>query len=279
MKVTIVGLGLIGGSIARDLKSQINVSVTGVDNNKEHQEVAMELGLVHEVLNFNVGIRKADVIILAIPVDKIEAILPEVLDMIDDSQVVIDVGSTKEFICHAVADHPKRKRFVPAHPLAGTEYSGPTAALQRLFVDKKNIICEKEKIDVDALDTALKIFNSLGMKTYFLNPAEHDKHLAYVSHLSHVSSFMLGLTVLEIEKDENQIFNLASTGFSSTVRLAKSNPETWAAIFNKNNNNLSTALDSYIDYLKEFKQAIDDKDIKTTLKLMADANDIKRILN
>lgn len=279
MKVTIIGLGLIGGSIARDLKSQINISVTGVDKNPEHRKTAMELGLVHEVLEFNMAIRKADVIIIAIPVDNIEAILPDVLDMIDDSQVVIDVGSTKEFICQAVASHPNRKRFVPAHPLAGTEFSGPTAALSRLFVDKKNIICEKDKSDADALDIALKVFNSLGMKTYFLNPSEHDKHLAYVSHLSHVSSFMLGLTVLDIEKDEGQIFNLASTGFASTVRLAKSNPMTWAAIFNKNNNHLSTALDSYIEYLQKFKKALDSKDTETTLKLMAEANDIKRILN
>lgn len=279
MKVTIVGLGLIGGSIARDLKSQINVSVTGVDNNMDHQKMAMELGLVHEVMDFNIGIRKADVIILAIPVDKIEGVLPEVLDMIDGTQVVIDVGSTKEFICKSVVDHPKRSRFVAAHPLAGTEFSGPTAALQRLFVNKKNIICERDKSDTDALDTALKVFNSMGMKTYFLDPQEHDKHLAYVSHLSHVSSFMLGLTVLDIEKDESQIFNLASTGFASTVRLAKSNPETWAAIFEKNNNHLSTALESYIDYLRKFKEAIDANDSEATRKLMAEANDIKRILN
>ena len=279
MKVTIVGLGLIGGSIARDLRSQINVSVSGVDSNIDHQIMATELGLVHEVLDINMGIRKADVIILAIPVDKIESILPEVLDMIDGTQVVIDVGSTKELICKSVSDHPKRGRFVAAHPLAGTEFSGPTAALQRLFVDKKNIICERDRSDTDAMDIALKVFTSLGMKTYFLNPEEHDKHLAYVSHLSHVSSFMLGLTVLDIEKDESQIFNLASTGFASTVRLAKSNPQTWAAIFEKNNNHLSTALESYITYLRKFKEAIDVNDSDATLKLMAEANEIKRILN
>lgn len=279
MKVTIIGLGLIGGSIARDLKSQINVSVTGVDKNPDHRKQASDLGLVHEILDFNMGIRKADVVIMAIPVDKIEKILPEVLDMIDNGQVVIDVGSTKEKICKAVASHPKRSRFVAAHPLAGTEYSGPTAAIPRLFVDKKNIVCEKDKTDIDALATAIKVFDSLGMKTYYLSPAEHDKHLAYVSHLSHVSSFMLGLTVLDIEKDESQIFNLASTGFASTVRLAKSNPQTWAAIFEKNNLHLSTALNSYIEYLREFKKAIDEKDTNKTLQLMIEANDIKRILS
>lgn len=279
MNITIIGLGLIGGSIARDLKSQISVTVAGVDNNPEHQKMALELGLVHEIKTLESGISDADVIIIAIPVDKIESLLPGVLDLINESQTVIDVGSTKEIICESIKNHPARSRFVAAHPLAGTEYSGPTAAISRLFLDKKNIICEKEQSDADALEVALKIFTSLGMKTYFLSPSEHDRHLAYVSHLSHVSSFMLGLTVLDIEKDESQIFNLASTGFASTVRLAKSNPATWAAIFKKNNNHLSTALDSYIAYLQKFKTAIDNEDSDTTIKLMAEANDIKRILN
>lgn len=279
MNITIIGLGLIGGSIARDLKSQISVQVIGVDNNPEHQKIALELGLVHDIKNLEDGVESADVIIIAIPVDKIESLLPAVLHMVKDTQTVIDVGSTKEIICTSIKNHPGRSRFVAAHPLAGTEYSGPQAAISRLFLGKKNIICEKDLSDDDALEVALKIFNSMGMKTYFMSPAEHDKHLAYVSHLSHVSSFMLGLTVLDIEKDESQIFNLASTGFASTVRLAKSNPATWAAIFKKNNNHLSTALDSYIGYLQKFKAAIDNEDSETTTKLMAEANDIKRILN
>jgi prephenate dehydrogenase len=279
MNITIIGLGLIGGSIARDLKSQISVQVSGVDSNPEHRKMALELGLVHDIKELETGVKDADVIIIAIPVDKIETLLPTVLDMINHKQTVIDVGSTKEVICTSIKNHLARSRFVAAHPLAGTEYSGPQAAISRLFIDKKNIICEKGLSDEDALETALKVFNSLGMKTYFMSPAEHDKHLAYVSHLSHVSSFMLGLTVLDIEKDESQIFNLASTGFASTVRLAKSNPATWAAIFKKNNNHLSTALDSYIGYLQKFKAAIDNEDSETTIQLMAEANDIKRILN
>ena len=279
MKVSIIGLGLIGGSIARDLKSQINVTVYGVDNNPSHADQALELGLVHEMKELNEAVELSDVIIIAIPVNHIEDMLPKVLDQVKEHQTVIDVGSTKEEICTAVQSHPKRNRFVAAHPLAGTEYSGPTAAIPRLFVDKKNIICDKHRSSPDALETALKIFNSMGMKTYFLNPSEHDKHLAYVSHLSHVSSFMLGLTVLDIEKDERQIFNLASTGFASTVRLAKSNPKTWAPIFEKNKQHLATALESYINYLTQFKEAIQSNDVTSSRKLMQEANDIKRILN
>jgi prephenate dehydrogenase len=279
MKVSIIGLGLIGGSIARDLKSQINVTVYGVDNNPDHAEQAMELGLVHAVKNLEEAIAVSDVIILAIPVNHIEVVLPKVLDKVNEHRTVIDVGSTKEKICTAVNKHTNRARYVAAHPLAGTEYSGPTAAIPRLFVDKKNIICERNLSADDALEVALKIFTSLGMKTYFLDPGEHDKHLAYVSHLSHVSSFMLGLTVLDIEKDESQIFNLASTGFASTVRLAKSNPKTWAPIFEKNKEHLATALDSYINYLTKFKEAIEGNDETSSRKLMQEANDIKRILN
>ena len=279
MKVTIVGLGLIGGSIARDLKSQINVTVYGVDNNPDHRKQALDLGLVHETKELESAINESDVIIMAIPVNHIETLLPAILDKVNGHHTVIDVGSTKEKICAAVNNHPNRSRFVAAHPLAGTEFSGPKAAIPRLFVDKKNIICEKDLSADDALDTALKIFNSMGMKTYFLNPGEHDKHLAYVSHLSHVSSFMLGLTVLDIEKDESQIFNLASTGFASTVRLAKSNPNTWAPIFGKNKKHLATALDSYIKYLEKFKEAIENDDNASSQQLMRKANDIRRILN
>ncbi len=279
MNITIVGLGLIGGSFAKDLKSQINVNVYGVDNNPEHQQQALELGLVNKILPLDEGLEVADFVILAIPVDLIESQLGMILDKISINTVVTDVGSTKEAICKMVKDHPKRGRFVAAHPLAGTEYSGPAAAISQLYYRKKNIVCEREFSDDDALELAVKVFNSVGLVTYFLDPKEHDKHLAYVSHLSHVSSFMLGLTVLDIEKDEKQIFNLASTGFASTVRLAKSNPFTWSAIFDKNNRHLSTALDSYIKYLQKFKAALDNGDRLLTEELMAEANEIKRILN
>lgn len=278
MKITVIGLGLIGGSIAKDLKSQLNVKVYGVDASESHQKLALEYGLVHEILALEEGLKLADIIILAIPVDKIEGVLPNILDQIDQNTIVIDVGSTKSDICSAISQHPKRSRFVAAHPLAGTEFSGPTAALKGLFQNKKNIITEPEKSAKDALESSLRVFESLGMVTSFMTAEEHDKHLAYVSHLSHVSSFMLGLTVLDIEKDEKQIFDLASTGFESTVRLAKSNPKTWSAIFGKNKKYLLEALDSYIVHLENFRHHIRENDTDEIERLMARSNDIKRIL-
>ncbi|MFN8339103.1 MAG: prephenate dehydrogenase [Saprospiraceae bacterium] len=278
MNITIVGLGLIGGSVALDLKSQMNVHVIGVDTNLSHQEAAMDLGLVHEVMDLDAAVLKSDIIILAVPVDIIELILPNLLDNISKKSVLIDLGSTKDAICKMIWHHKNRGRFVAAHPLAGTEFSGPKAALRGLFQNKKNIICESEKSDPDALALALRLFDSLGMKTSFMSAQDHDKHLAYVSHLSHVSSFMLGLTVLDIEKDEKQIFDLAGTGFASTVRLAKSHPSTWAAIFDKNSKFVLEALDSYIAHLQQFRSMIEAKDIDCLKQLMTKSNDIKRIL-
>lgn len=278
MKISVIGLGLIGGSIAKDLKSQLNVHVTGVDASVDHCEQALKLGLVHQIQPFDIAIKNVDIVIVAVPVDKIESILPKIMDAVDTNTVVIDVGSTKSAICRALNMHPNRKMFVAAHPLSGTEFSGPSAALKGLFLDRKNIVCEAEKSDPDAMQTALKLFESLGLITSYMSAEEHDKHLAYVSHLSHVSSFMLGLTVLDIENDEKQIFDLAGTGFASTVRLAKSNPKTWSAIFNKNKTYLLEALDSYISHLEQFRSSIAAEDILHTEDLMTRSNDIKRIL-
>jgi prephenate dehydrogenase len=279
MNISIIGLGLIGGSIARDLKSQIYVRVSGVDSNESHCQMALDFGVVDQIISLDEAISSSDVIIIAVPVDALQQLLPTILNQINDHQVLIDVGSTKKLICDAVRGHDKRGRFIAAHPLAGTEFSGPGAALKGLFVDKKNIVCESDLVQSDALEMAMKIFDSLGMQTIFMDPSEHDKHLAYVSHLSHVSSFMLGMTVLDIERDEKQIFNLAGTGFASTVRLAKSNPKTWSAIFEKNNVHLSAALDQYILWLQKFKKAMDDGDRTAMETYMTSANDIKRVLN
>lgn len=278
MNIAIIGLGLIGGSIAKDLRSQMQLQVFGVDNNHAHQKQALELGLVDEILSLEQAQQQADVLLIAIPVDAIEKLLPQMLDEVKPNQTIIDVGSTKAAICQAVANHPNRQRYVAAHPLAGTEYSGPAAALSHLFVGKKNIICEKEQSADDSLALAEQLFQSIGMHNVYMQANEHDKHLAYVSHLSHVSSFMLGMTVLDIEKDEKRILDLASTGFASTVRLAKSNPNTWSAIFDKNQEHLSTALGSYIQYLQAFKQAVDTGDKETAKQLMTEANAIKKIL-
>ena len=278
MNVTIVGLGLIGGSMAKDLRSQLCLNVYGVDTKPDHQRQALELGLVEQCLTLEEGVRKADVVILATPVDVIEIILPQVLDLADENTTVIDTGSTKASICQQIKDHKNRNRFVAAHPLAGTEFSGPQAALKGLYQGKKNIICDKSHSDTSAVDTAVEVFDSMGMTTYFLESKEHDRHMAYVSHLSHVTSFTLGLTVLHIEKDEKQIFNLASTGFESTARLAKSNPDTWTAIFDKNNEYLLEALDGYIDHLQKFRKAIEQSDKPNMKAMMAEANGIKRVL-
>lgn len=278
INITVIGLGLIGGSIAKDLKSQLNVKVVGVDASQAHCTMAQKLGLVHQISTLDDGIQDADIILIAVPVDKIESLLPYILDKMKITSAAIDVGSTKEAICKSINSHPKRNRFIAAHPLAGTEFSGPEAALKGLFQGRKNIICEGNLSDKDALATALKLFESLGMVTTLMSADEHDKHLAYVSHLSHVSSFMLGLTVLDIEKDEKQIFDLAGTGFASTVRLAKSNPKTWAAIFGKNKKYLLEAMDSYINHLENFRVKIQNNDIQAIEQLMETSNEIKRIL-
>ncbi|MEE9439599.1 MAG: prephenate dehydrogenase [Saprospiraceae bacterium] len=278
MKIAVVGLGLIGGSIALDLRSQITVNVIGVDANKQHCNTAKNMGLVDCIMDLDSAIIASKVIILATPVDVIETLLPHILDNIGTDTIVMDVGSTKSDICIKVGNHKNRKQYVATHPLAGTEYSGPEAALKNLFNGAKNIICEKDKSSKKALQSVLDICHSLGMITNYMSPIEHDKHLAYVSHLSHVTSFALGLTVLDIEKDEKQIFNLASTGFRSTSRLAKSNPKTWAAIFGKNRKHLCAALDGYINTIQKFRKAISENNIPEMEKLMREANNIKRIL-
>lgn len=278
MKIAVVGLGLIGGSIALDLNRQLQIDVIGVDNNPSHGEEAIQLGLVNEVVDFSKALEIAQVIILATPVNVIEEALPEIMNRIGNHQCVLDVGSTKSKICDVIKNHPKRGRYVACHPLAGTEYSGPSAAVKDLFIGKKNIICHKELSDEDAIDLAKQLFNSIGMTSYFMTANEHDKHLAYVSHLSHVTSFTLGLTVLDIEKDEKQIFNLASTGFASTARLAKSNPGTWTAIFDKNGDHLVEAIDQYIEQLERFKKAIAHSDKDQMMALMKEANQIGKFI-
>lgn len=279
MKIAIVGLGLIGGSLAKDLRSQINVHVIGVDSNESHRLLAISLGLVDEVMELSAAVEKADMIILATPVNIIERLLPKILDEISNDTIVTDVGSTKVDICRSVKNHKNRSRYVASHPLAGTEFSGPEAAIKGLFVGAKNIIVDEELSDKEAVKVTQKVYESVGMKTFFLKAEEHDRHLAYVSHLSHVTSFALGLTVLNIEKDEKQIFNLASTGFSSTARLAKSSPDTWSAIFRKNDRYLIEAIDGYIKHLNEFKTAIEKQDKTSLNSLMKEANQIKKILN
>jgi len=278
MKLCVIGLGLIGGSIAKECK-QLDYKVIGVDKNLQHQEKAIDFGLVDQIVDIDEAIQEADIFVVAIPVDVVESVSIYLLDNINWKQTIFDVGSTKGGICEAIASHPKRGRFVAAHPLAGTEFSGPGAAILNLFRGKKNIICDEHLTEEDALESVITIFNDLGMQSLFMAADAHDKHMAYVSHLSHVSAFTLALTVLDIEKDQKQIFNLASTGFESTVRLAKSNPETWSSIFNKNSTHVSDALGQYISHLNHFKEVIDTGDTVSSKELMQQANEIKRVLN
>jgi prephenate dehydrogenase len=280
MKIAIVGLGLIGGSLAIDLRSKkIATRLIGVDFNEGHARKALELGLVDEILPEEKAFAESDVVILAIPVNTIGALLPSILDRVAKNAVVIDTGSTKSMICKSVAQHDRRAQFVAAHPISGTENSGPTAALQGLFDGKTNIICEKEQSSKSSLAVAKNIFDSVGMNTIFMEPDEHDKHVAYVSHLSHVSSFLLGQTVLDIEKDEKNIFDLAGSGFASTVRLAKSSPAMWAPIFEQNSEYLSQALLEYIMHLQKFHYHLMKKDTKELVKTLTNANEIRRVLD
>ena len=280
MKVTIVGLGLIGGSIALDLRRAGMVKdLVGLDLNPKHATKAVELGLVDRIELEHKALASSDIVILAIPVGAICALLPSILDVVNkENTVVIDVGSTKSQICKAASSHPNRSHFVAAHPLAGTENSGPEASLEGLFKGKTNIICEKEKSADLVLMQAGRVFDAMGVKTIFMEPDEHDKHVAYVSHLSHVSSFLLGQTVLDIEKDEKNIFALASTGFESTVRLAKSSSDTWAPIFEQNSEYLSQALLEYIMHLQKFHYHLVKHDSKELHRILSRANEIRRVL-
>lgn len=281
MKTTIIGLGLIGGSIAIDLrKAGLATELAGIDLSQAHATQALELGLVDYIDTENKSLATADLVVIAIPVSVLTQLLPGILDTLkQEAAVVIDAGSTKSSICKAVAQHKNRGQFVAAHPIAGTENSGPVAAFSGLFRNKTNIICEKEKSSTHALTVAEKVFAALGMNTIYMDAAEHDKHVAYVSHLSHVSSFLLGQTVLDIERDEKNIFALAGSGFSSTVRLAKSSPEMWAPIFEQNAEHLSQALLEYIMHLQRFQYHLMKRDVKELYKIMKDANRIREVLN
>ena len=266
MKTGIIGLGLIGGSMALALKKATGTEIYGRD--LHHYRQALELGLVSDELTDD-RIPEMDIIIIATPVDTLAEIACDILDKIHSEALVFDVGSTKNRLAQAIAQHPKRENFVLAHPIAGTEYSGPEAAFSSLFTGKMNIVCDVAHAKAEILQKALQIFDALQMKTIEMDSAEHDRHIAYVSHLSHVSSFMLGKTVLDLEKDEKNIFRMAGSGFASTVRLAKSSPDTWTPIFLENKKPLLQALDEYIDNLNDFKVMLyreNHQKIKETLK-------------
>jgi prephenate dehydrogenase len=279
MTVTVIGIGLIGGSFALALKDKgIVRKVIGVESNEEHKRKALSLRLVDEVKELDEAVKESDLIFLAVPVDAATKLLPAILDNVD-KQVVLDAGSTKEGIVDIIKDHPKRGRFVGTHPMWGTEYSGPEAAVRGAFEGKATVICNKEESDKDAVELVESIYRQLGMHLVYMGAHDHDVHVAYVSHISHITSFALANTVLEKEKEEDAIFELASGGFESTVRLAKSNPLTWASIFMQNRENVLDVLNEHISQLRKFKACLEKENYEYLEELMVNANKIKRVLN
>ncbi|MES2411677.1 MAG: prephenate dehydrogenase [Bacteroidota bacterium] len=279
MKVYVIGIGLIGGSMALDIQAlDKNAVIVGVDANEDHLGQAIKLGIIHQKAEIK-DIIDADFVILAVPVDIALELLPRILDSISDETLVFEVGSTKGPICEVAMNHPKRRNFLATHPIAGTEFSGPTAAIRNLFVDKTNIICEVEKTTFKLQEKGLKLFRDLGMRIRYMDPKSHDKHIAYVSHLSHISSFMLGKTVIEKEKDEKDIFDMAGSGFESTVRLAKSSPAMWTPIFKQNKKQVVKSLEEYIANLSQFKNLLESGNYEQIFHEMENTNRIKEILN
>jgi prephenate dehydrogenase len=281
MTVAVVGIGLIGGSLMIDLrKRKFADKIIGVDTSLQHQNIAMLCGLIDETDTLENAVERSDLILLCTPVDTNCMMLPGILDRVaGTSKVVTDMGSTKASIAEISKDHPCRGRYVASHPMAGTEFSGPLAAIGKLFDYKPAIICDPELSDPDALGLVEKMFNMLNMRIVYMNSAVHDVHVAYVSHISHVSSFSLALSVLEKEQEQQNILTLAGGGFESTVRLAKSNGDTWAPIFTENAEFIIEAIDTYIEKMNIFRKMISDKDIDGLKALMEEANKIRKILN
>ena len=278
MIVTIIGTGLIGGSMALTLKEKgFATKVIGVDASEQHLAQALALGIIEEAHALQDAVALSDLIIIATPINVAENLLPQVLD-IATNQVVMDVGSTKNNICKIVEAHPKRGRFVATHPMWGTEYSGPEAAVKNAFVDKATVICSKEASDPDAAALVEQVYHTLGMHLLFMDADAHDVHVAYISHISHITSFALANTVLEKEREEDAIFELASGGFESTVRLAKSNPSMWVPILMQNKENVLDVLNEHISQLRKFKAGLEKEDPDYLLELIEKANGIKRIL-
>ena len=278
LKLGLVGVGLMNGSLALDVKKLYNdVEVYGMSRRQTTLDKALELGLIDYRADMHM-LADMDVVAVAIPVEATAGLLPQILDHIGSDTLVFDMGSTKAAICQAVAQHPKRNQFLACHPIAGTEFSGPDAALPRLYEGKVNMLCEVEKTRPDLVSKAQKLFSDLGMVLRQIDPVDHDRHIAYVSHLSHISSFMLGKTVMEKEEDEQSIFDMAGSGFSSTVRLAKSSPEMWVPIFKQNKENVLETLEEYIMNLNHFRDLMQSDDYEAMTLQMKEINNIKHIL-
>lgn len=279
MKVAIFGIGLIGGSAAIDLRAaKFCTEIIGVGRSQKNNDLALELGLVDKIATKEEAIKDADLIILAVPVNSLIDELKYVLDNVQPHQVITDMGSTKGVIIDAIKEHPNRKQYVASHPMAGTENSGPSAAIANLFKDKVCIICDKENCNDTALALVENLYETLGMRLKYMDAHKHDMHAAYISHISHISSFVLAATVLEKEKDEEAILEMAGGGFESTVRLAKSSPNMWAPIFQQNKNYLLEVMDTYIEKMYHFRNLINKNKYDELKEFMTEANNIRKIL-
>ena len=277
--VTVVGVGLISGSFSLALKERGLVKqVIGVSRTEKSIVKALELGLIDETMPLADAVKKSDLIYVAIPVDVTIPVILDIMEMINENQIVADAGSTKHALCSALMHHPMRNRFVATHPMWGTEYSGPEAAVKNAFAGRSCVICERDKSDPDALGTIENIYRELGMNLVYMDSDAHDMHAAYVSHISHITSFALANTVLEKEKEENAIFELAGGGFESTVRLAKSSPAMWAPVFMQNRENVLDVLNEHISQLRKFKSCLEKENYGYLWELMENANKIRRIL-
>lgn len=277
-KIHIIGLGLLGGSFGLGARLKFpELTITGTDANPQNLKDALTLGIITE--EKETPDADTDIVILATPADTLGDLLIKTLDQVGEDTLVFDVGSTKANLTALLANHPKRRQYLAAHPIAGTEYSGPKAAFADLLDRKVMILCELEKTDLHLKEKAYKLFDALNLKLRFMDPEEHDRHLAFVSHLSHISSFMLGKTVLQKMADEKNIFDMAGSGFASTVRLAKSSPAMWAPIMIENKENILSAMDGYIANLTEFRNKIAAGDSKGLYEEMAEINKIRDILD
>ena len=278
MKISIIGTGLIGGSMAISLRETGLASrVFGYDASDTHLAKAVEIGLIDEAGTLEEVVDKADLVIVAVPVHTVSEMLPSILDRVNN-QVVMDVSSTKENIINSVRDHPKRGRFVATHPMWGTENSGPSAAVAGAFSGKVAVISGKADSDADAVELVEEVYRQLGMPILYMDAGSHDLHAAYVSHISHITSFALANTVLEKEREEDAIFAMASAGFESTVRLAKSNPEMWVQIFMQNRENILDVLNEHISQLRKFKSCLEKENTPYLMELVSNANKIRKIL-
>lgn len=279
MDIAVIGVGLIGGSFALAMRDKgVARRIVGVDNSESNCRTALDMGLVDEIMPFDEALACCDLVVIAIPVDAIPLVAVKALNRVRKDQIIIDMGSTKEELCDVIAMHPNRGRFVATHPMWGTEYSGPQAAVRGAFAGRTVVICQRELSDDDALSKVTEIYRLLDMPIKYMDAEEHDLHAAYVSHISHITSFALALTVLEKELEDDHILDLAGGGFESTVRLAKSSPEMWTPIFMQNKYNVLDVLREHIHQLQVLRRMIEKDDTDALRAVMRKANGIRRVI-